>query len=75
MPASHDLGNRQWDIPALRELLEKILPGNTQFENFVVEHEFPAIGRKKLALNARRLLQLGKQNEMILLAIEDITEK
>src|SRR5208283_2360769 len=49
----YDLGNHQWDIPRLRELLETILPGTTSFENFEIEHEFPAIGRKKLMLNAR----------------------
>ncbi|HET6516508.1 MAG TPA: chemotaxis protein CheB [Thermodesulfovibrionales bacterium] len=68
-----ELGNRQWDIPALRELLEKVLPQNAQFENFEVEHIFPATGHKKLLLNARRIYQADKQTEMILLAIEDIS--
>ena len=42
-----ELGNRQWDIPALRELLEKVLPQNGQVDDFVVEYDFPKIGRKK----------------------------
>ncbi len=69
----YELGNCQWNIPRLRELLEKIIPGNTQFQNFEVEHEFPNIGRKAMLLNACRLKLAG--SDMILLAIEDITER
>src|SRR5659263_535653 len=50
----YDLGNSQWDIPALRELLEKILPESTQLEDFEVAHDFPEIGHKRMLLNARR---------------------
>jgi PAS domain S-box-containing protein len=71
----YDLGNRQWDIPALRELLEKIIPQKTIFADFEVEHEFPNIGRKAMLLNARLIPARGKQPQMILLAIEDITER
>ena len=71
----YDLGNHQWDIPALRELLERILPESTQLENFEVSHEFPEIGRKRMLLNARRIHQHGMQTRMILLAIEDITRR
>ena len=67
-----ELGNRQWDIPRLRELLEKILPGNTSFDNFPVEHDFPLIGHRRMLLNSRRMYEeLG--GEKILLAIEDVT--
>ena len=69
----YDLGDRQWNIPALRELLEKILPESIQLENFEVAHDFPGIGRKRMLLNARRIHQRGMQTRMILLAIEDIT--
>lgn len=69
----YDLGNRQWDIPKFRELLEKILPENTKFENFEVEHDFPSLGHKKMLLNARKIMQKSKGTEMILLVIEDIT--
>lgn len=51
----YDLGNRQWDIPKLRELLENILPQNTGFHDFEVEHDFETIGRKIMRLNARRI--------------------
>jgi PAS domain S-box-containing protein len=69
----YDLGNRQWDIPGLRELFENILPQNTSFDNFEVEHNFPSIGHRVVMLNARRIHneELGKR--MMLLAIEDIT--
>ncbi|TVP86183.1 MAG: PAS domain S-box protein [Thioalkalivibrio sp.] len=69
----YDLGNRQWDIPRLRTLLEEILPQETALEDFEVEQDFPGIGRKVVLLNARRLRQEGA--ERILLAIEDVTER
>lgn len=73
------LGNGQWDIPALRKLLEEILPNNTFFKGFQVEHIFPVIGPKTMILNARQIY-LQKQDSkdsfppIILLAIEDVTE-
>ena len=71
----YDLGNRQWDIPKLRELLEDILPQNLAFNDFEVEHDFETIGRKIMHLNARRIYREPKQTQMILLAIEDVTER
>jgi two-component system CheB/CheR fusion protein len=65
----YDLGNRQWDIPALRELLENILPQHRSFEGFIVEHDFPVLGPCKMRLNARRVVV--KTEELILLAIGD----
>jgi diguanylate cyclase (GGDEF)-like protein/PAS domain S-box-containing protein len=70
-----DLGNKQWDIPKLRELLEKILPKRTTFDGYEVIHKFPAIGEKTMLLNARRLYRKTNKTDMILLAIEDITER
>lgn len=69
----YTLGNNQWDIPELKELLAKILSKDQIFENFVVEHEFPQVGYKKMILNARKIHQKGIEVEMILLAIEDVT--
>jgi two-component system CheB/CheR fusion protein len=76
----YTLGNNQWDIPKLRELLEKVLPKNQQFENYLVEHEFPDIGSKEMLLNARKIPEkvIGRKKigqGLILLAIEDITDK
>ena len=71
----YSVGNHQWDIPALRKLLEEIVPQNSHFTGFEVDHEFPVIGRKMMLLNARRIYRQGKGTEMILLAIEDITER
>jgi len=70
----YDLGNGQWDIPRLRELLEEILPGNTSFYDFEVEHNFPSLGHKVMMLNARRLYRETKKPRLILLAIQDVTE-
>ena len=69
----YELGNRQWDIPRLRTLLEEVLSHDTAFNDYEVEHDFPDIGRKVMLLNARRLQQEG--TELILLAIEDVTER
>ena len=68
------LGNGQWDIPRLRELLEEIIPRDSAFEDFEVEHNFPGIGYKVMLLNARRIPAAGEHASMILLAIEDMTE-
>ncbi|MEP7103268.1 MAG: PAS domain-containing protein [Candidatus Dojkabacteria bacterium] len=71
----YDLGNGQWDIPKLRILLEDILPKNTYFEDFKVEHVFPQIGRRILLLNARRIFRENEKNPIMLLAMEDITKQ
>jgi PAS domain S-box-containing protein len=71
----YELGDRQWNIPKLRELLEEILPQDGQVENFEVDHDFSEIGRKTMLLNARRLRQEGTGAELVLLAIEDISER
>ena len=71
----YDLGNKQWDIPKLRELLETILPKKTSFDNYEVEHDFATIGRRTMLLNARQTQGVSDEAQMILLAIEDITER
>ncbi|MFO8112652.1 MAG: sigma 54-interacting transcriptional regulator [Desulfosalsimonadaceae bacterium] len=71
----YELGSRQWDIPGLRKLLEDILPQNTNFHDFEVEHDFETIGRKIMHLNARRIHGGDSQTQLILLAIEDVTER
>ena len=75
----YSLGNGQWDIPALRKLLDDILPKNSFFKGFEVIHEFPIIGRKVMILNAREIhCKEGHDAEpcppIILLAMEDITD-
>ncbi|MDO8725483.1 MAG: PAS domain-containing sensor histidine kinase, partial [Candidatus Methanoperedens sp.] len=71
----YDIGDRQWDIPSLRTLLEEILPKNTQFNNYEVSHEFQTIGQKIMLLNARQIYQEVIGTPIILLAIEDITQR
>jgi len=71
----YDLGNKQWDIPKLRELLETILPQKTTFDNYEVEHDFATIGRRIMLLNARQIERGTGKERIILLAIEDITER
>lgn len=71
----YDLGNGQWNVSKLKILLEDILPKNTFFEDFKVEHEFPKIGFKIMMLNARRIYTLGSEKPIMLLAMEDITRE
>ena len=71
----YDLGNEQWNIPKLRELLETILPKKTSFDNYEVEHDFAAIGKRTMLLNARQIERAMGKERIILLAIEDITER
>ena len=70
----YDLGNRQWNIPKLRLLLEEILPQNSVFYDYEVEHDFQGIGRKTIVLNARQIFREDIGSQIILLAMEDITE-
>ena len=69
------LGDGQWNIPALRELLERILPAQTSFEGFEVEHNFPILGQRTMLCNARQIRSRGSSDVLILLALEDITER
>lgn len=71
----YDLGNRQWDIPALRSLLESVIPHRASVEGFEVEHDFPIIGRRIMLVNARKILRPGDHDGFILLAIEDVSEE
>ena len=69
------IGGGQWDIPALRHLLEQIIPENTTVDDFEVAHDFPNIGHKTMLLNARRMYEQRKNTPAILLAMEDVTER
>src|SRR5207248_1303730 len=70
----YELGNGQWDIPDLRTLLEDVVPKSSVFNDFELEHTFPVIGRRVMLLNARKL-QAGNHGELLVLAMEDVTER
>ena len=71
----YELGDGQWDIIELRLLLKDVAPHHTVMEAFEVEQEFPAIGRRTMLLNAREVYNQGNTRKLILLAIEDITDR
>lgn len=71
----YEVGNNQWNIPQLKKLLEEILAKKTSFHDFEVEHNFETIGHKIMLLNARKLNIRNNDGQLILLAIEDITER
>ncbi|WP_303645175.1 EAL domain-containing protein [Paraglaciecola psychrophila] len=65
-----ELGNRQWDIHELRELLQ-----HTRFDDYMVEHDFADIGRRIMRLNARQVEQAEGKKRIVLLTMEDITKR
>lgn len=71
----YDLGNRQWDIPELRHLLDEVIPKSTAVVDYEVEHEFPNIGRRTMLVSAHRLLHPDTTNRTLLLSIVDATEQ
>ncbi len=71
----YEVDNRQWDIPRLRDLLEHILPEHTTIEGFEVEHDFTALGRRVMLLNAQRIFRESNHTDLVLLVIQDITER
>ncbi|MFO8022810.1 MAG: PAS domain S-box protein, partial [Perlabentimonas sp.] len=71
----YELGNHQWDIPKLKELLEEIIPEKNSFDDYEVEHNFSTIGKRVMLLNARQVKRAFGKEKVILLAIEDITER
>jgi PAS domain S-box-containing protein len=71
----YDLGNGEWDISALRRLIEDVLPKHSEFRDFEVEHDFPSLGRRVMLLNGRTLWSQTNNTHRVLLAIEDVTER
>ena len=71
----YELGDGQWDIPALRLLLERIVPEHGVMEDYEVEHQFPDIGKRTMLLNARKVLYQGNSQTTLLLGIEDVTTR
>jgi chemotaxis protein methyltransferase CheR len=71
----YDLGDGQWNIPALRLLLETIIPEKTAMDGFEVAHDFPGVGRRTMLLNARKVIYETSPNSTILLAFTDVTAR
>ncbi|MGM0644083.1 MAG: PAS domain S-box protein [Thermodesulfobacteriota bacterium] len=71
----YDLGSRQWDIPELRQLLETLLPQKMILDDYELNHEFAGLGRRTMLFNAREIPRKYGKERLILLAIEDITER
>lgn len=71
----YDLGDGQWDVPALRRLLETIIPEHTSMDEFEVDYDFPQVGRRTMLLNARMVLYENSPETTILLAFTDVTAR
>ncbi len=71
----YDLGNNQWDLPALRKLLENILPQKTKFTDFEIKHNFPIVGERVMLLNGCEITREKEEEKLILLVMKDITDQ
>ncbi|HMG92094.1 MAG TPA: PAS domain S-box protein [Chryseolinea sp.] len=71
----YDLGNHQWDIPELRMLLEAVLPKKENIYDFEITTAFPSIGERTMLVNAKEIIKEGGTEKLVLVAIEDITER
>jgi two-component sensor histidine kinase len=71
----YELGDGQWNIPALRTVLDDVIPKHRTVEAYEVEHEFPTIGRRVMMLNARQVFDEDGSTSALLLAIEDVTQR
>ncbi|HVA12052.1 MAG TPA: response regulator [Stellaceae bacterium] len=70
-----DLGQHQWDVPALRNLMDKVFSDNKPIESFEIEDDFPGLGRRIFNLNARKISRPGNHSHRMLLVFEDITDR
>jgi two-component system, chemotaxis family, CheB/CheR fusion protein len=70
-----ELGNKKWDIPGLREKLQKILPDQSFFEKLEIKIVLPSVGERIMELNARQLVNENSNEQLILLAIQDVTDR
>jgi PAS domain S-box-containing protein len=70
-----ELGQRQWDVPALRDLMARVLPENKPIEGFEIEDDFLGLGRRVFNLNARKISRPGNHVHRMLLVFEDITDR
>lgn len=69
------LGNGQWNNPELKSLLYRVIPESLVFNDFEITHDFPELGYRTMSINARKLYRPGNHTEMILVAVQDITER
>ena len=70
-----ELGDRQWDVPALRRRLHDVVAQNAALEDFEVRAEFEGLGLRTMLLNARQIYWRNQPTGTVLLAIEDVTER
>ena len=71
----YDVGDRQWNSPTLRRLMDEALVRDVAFRDLDVTHDFPRIGRRTMRLNARRIVDQSRTTSTLLLAIEDVTDR
>jgi two-component system CheB/CheR fusion protein len=71
----YELGNRQWNIPELRDLLENVLPKKLEVRDFHMSHRFEQVGEKSLVVHARSLEWEGQKKLLILITLHDLTKR
>jgi signal transduction histidine kinase len=70
-----EIDGGRWDQPRLRALLKDVIPKDAAFKDFEVEYDCPHLGRRVMVLHAHRVNRDGDGTPMVLLAIEDDTER
>lgn len=70
----YELGDGEWNIPALRPLLEQIFTEKTAVEGYEIEHNFKTLGHRVMVINARELVFENDARRNILLVITDVTD-
>jgi two-component system CheB/CheR fusion protein len=71
----YEIRDHQWDNHLLRSMLEKILPQRTLLIDYEIIIDLPLLGECNMLLNARQIVNEKTEEQLILLSIEDVTEK
>jgi hypothetical protein len=69
-----DVGDHRLDVPALRDSLD-LLQAEDAIEDYEIEIELPALGRRMLLLSAEKIRGESEGACEIVMAIDDVTER
>lgn len=69
------LGNGQWDIPELRQLISSVIPRAAAVIGFEVKHDFPGIGQRTFLVDARRIVHPDDNSPNLLIIFDDVTDR
>jgi PAS domain-containing protein len=70
-----ELGDGEWQLPRLSQLLDDVVARNGSFRDLEVTKAFPNVGTRTLQLSARRVETGARRPRLIRLTIQDLTEQ